>query len=76
MLKVENLITWLFIAGVCAVGALTTYFYVDRDAAKVVCLRAGYPEVRVTSAEWFCVKRQDNTDAVVPMADVKGARRG
>lgn len=46
----------------------------DRDAAKVVCLRAGYPEVRVTFAKWFCVKRLDNTDVVVPLADVKGAQ--
>lgn len=36
------------------------------------CLRAGYPKVNITwNFQRYCVKREDQTDRVVPYAEVR-----
>jgi hypothetical protein len=43
-----------------------------RMLAEPTCLRAGYPEVKLTwTLRAFCVKRIDQTDVVVPIEEVR-----
>ena len=57
-----------------AVILLTTAASCDQgptwEKANKICLAAGYSEVRGTRGDYYCYRRVDGTDEVVPLEDV------
>ena len=55
-------------SGVIAIFLLCVYFGTT-IATERACLRAGYPDYRVSfPLERYCVKRVDQSDVVVPLS--------
>lgn len=60
----------LIIAGLCAIWF--GVFAVRSYTTQAECLRVGYPDSRVTLAlTSYCIRRVNQTDEVVPLAQVK-----
>ena len=63
-------------ASIVAFFALVVVTFVVETRASARCLAAGYPESKTTVGfASYCVKRVDQTDVVVPLADAVGEKR-
>lgn len=74
--KVEFLL-WLFIVCIFSVGV---FLFLDaasrQNEAKSKCLSFGYPNTNYGDGQYYCIKRENNSDVVVPLSKLKdgGAR--
>lgn len=56
-------------------GLLPLQIFREARASKV-CARAGYPKTKfVWSDGFYCVKRQNQTDEIIPIDEVSSERR-
>lgn len=61
---------WMLVALV--IGAWWAALFVVSLWSEPHCLQAGYPHVNVTwNFQRYCVKREEQTDRVIPYSEVK-----
>lgn len=63
----ENWVRLIFVAWMLLMGG----YFIRSYTLQATCLRAGYPDTRMTLTARYCVKRMDQTDVVIPVEQVR-----
>lgn len=73
--KRERSWAWLWIFPIATMVGYSVLSFVadekDRKTAKVECRYLGYREAERVGGEWFCIKIENGSDVVTPLAAVR-----